>query len=102
MPTGVERSAAVKLRRTRHKGWRYVDAAGLPFRDPATLAVIAEVAALLGNTPAICRECYTHPAILEAHMDGTLSARYRALAAVSHPGLSVEEAAVMALLDEAA
>ena len=24
----------------------------------------------LGNTPAVCRKCYIHPAILAAYMDG--------------------------------
>lgn len=33
-------------------------------------AVIEAVAKQLGNTPAICRKCYVHPAILEAYMRG--------------------------------
>ncbi len=28
------------------------------------------VAQLLGNTPAICRKCYVHPAIVEAYLSG--------------------------------
>src|SRR6266478_612866 len=31
---------------------------------------IRAVSKLLGNTPAICRKCYVHPAILEAYLDG--------------------------------
>jgi DNA topoisomerase-1 len=31
---------------------------------------IYAVAELLGNTPAICRKCYVHPAILEAYLSG--------------------------------
>ena len=31
---------------------------------------IGTVSKLLGNTPAICRKCYVHPAILEAYLDG--------------------------------
>ncbi len=32
---------------------------------------ICAVAQLLGNTPAICRKCYMHPAIVEAYLCGT-------------------------------
>jgi DNA topoisomerase-1 len=32
---------------------------------------ISAVARLLGNTPAICRKCYVHPAIVEAYLNGT-------------------------------
>jgi DNA topoisomerase-1 len=31
---------------------------------------LCAVAQLLGNTPAICRKCYVHPAIVEAYMRG--------------------------------
>jgi DNA topoisomerase-1 len=31
---------------------------------------ICAVAELLGNTPAICRKCYVHPAIVEAYLGG--------------------------------
>ena len=31
---------------------------------------IAAVAKILGNTPAICRKCYVHPAVLETYLDG--------------------------------
>jgi DNA topoisomerase-1 len=33
---------------------------------------ICAVAQLLGNTPAICRKCYVHPAVLEAYLKGSL------------------------------
>lgn len=33
---------------------------------------IAAVAERLGNTPTICRKCYLHPAVVEAHLDGLL------------------------------
>jgi DNA topoisomerase-1 len=32
---------------------------------------ICAVAQLLGNTPAICRKCYVHPAVLDAYLAGT-------------------------------
>lgn len=31
---------------------------------------IKKVAAKLGNTPAVCRKCYVHPAVLEAYLGG--------------------------------
>jgi len=31
---------------------------------------IGAVAKILGNTPAVCRQCYIHPAVLEAYLDG--------------------------------
>lgn len=31
---------------------------------------VSAAAELLGNTPAICRECYVHPAIIEAYLKG--------------------------------
>ncbi|AIE85756.1 DNA topoisomerase IB [Fimbriimonas ginsengisoli] len=34
--------------------------------------VLKTVAAQLGNTPAVCRKCYVHPAVLEAYAEGTL------------------------------
>jgi DNA topoisomerase-1 len=34
---------------------------------------IEEVARQLGNTSAVCRKCYIHPAILECYLDGTLA-----------------------------
>jgi DNA topoisomerase-1 len=34
---------------------------------------IEEVARQLGNTKAVCRKCYIHPAVIDAHADGTLA-----------------------------
>jgi len=34
---------------------------------------VAEVARRLGNTPAVCRKCYIHPAVPEAFATGTLA-----------------------------
>ena len=34
------------------------------------VAAIRAVAAKLGNTPAVCRKCYVHPAVLEAYLGG--------------------------------
>jgi DNA topoisomerase I len=34
---------------------------------------IAEVARQLGNTKAVCRKCYIHPAVIDAYHDGSLA-----------------------------
>ena len=39
---------------------------------------IRAVAKLLGNTPAICRKCYVHPAVLELYLDGKFTAGLKA------------------------
>jgi DNA topoisomerase-1 len=63
---------------------------------------IESVAKRLGNTKAVCRKCYIHPAILDAYMDGstiaTLKARARSLAR-SSAALNAEEAAVVGMLE---
>jgi len=33
---------------------------------------IASVAKLLGNTKAVCRKCYVHPAVIDAYLEGRL------------------------------
>ena len=63
---------------------------------------VERVAKHLGNTAAVCRKCYIHPAILEGYLDGTL---LHTLAARTHTylnknidGMTAEEAAVIAFL----
>lgn len=58
-------------------------------------AAITEVAEQLGNTIAICRKCYVHPAVLEAFSAGELSLSGNARA---NAFLRQEEAAVLAFL----
>ncbi len=38
----------------------------------ATVNAIKQVAEQLGNTPAVCRKCYIHPAVFEGYMAGAL------------------------------
>jgi DNA topoisomerase I len=61
---------------------------------------VETVAKRLGNTKAVCRKCYIHPAILEAYMNGatirTVKARAAEFAAVR--GLTPEERAVVRLI----
>ena len=37
------------------------------------LQAIEAVAGVLGNTPAVCRKSYIHPAIIDSYLDGSLS-----------------------------
>jgi DNA topoisomerase-1 len=63
---------------------------------------IESVAERLGNTPAVCRKCYVHPAVVDAYLEGsmveTLKQRAEREIAESLTELRPEEAAVMALL----
>ncbi len=45
------------------------------------VAVLADVARQLGNTPAVCRKCYVHPGVVAAYLDGTLARAGKGLAA---------------------
>lgn len=63
---------------------------------------IEETALKLGNTTAVCRKCYVHPAVLDSYIDGTLARHLRRtitrkLARNLH-SLSDEETAVLRLL----
>ncbi|HTL67332.1 MAG TPA: DNA topoisomerase IB [Lacunisphaera sp.] len=60
----------------------------------------AEVARLLGNTPAIARQCYIHPRVVAAYLDGTLPVAFPAEKATSRRriALSPAERALLRLL----
>jgi DNA topoisomerase I len=38
----------------------------------AILQAVKQVAAQLGNTPAVCRKCYIHPAVFDEYLAGSL------------------------------
>ncbi len=63
---------------------------------------VESVARHLGNTPAVCRRCYVHPEVINAHLDGALLANLERRAeetlAESIDDLSGREAAVLAFL----
>jgi len=63
------------------------------------VATVKEVAALLRNTPAVCRRCYIHPAVITAfeadELQGIANCRPRR-------GLRVDEAAFAILLSRSA
>jgi DNA topoisomerase-1 len=63
---------------------------------------VESVAERLGNTPAVCRKSYVHPAVLDCYLDGTLldtlQQRVEQEFAASARQLRPEEAAVFGLL----
>jgi DNA topoisomerase-1 len=65
---------------------------------------IERVAERLGNTKAVCRKCYIHPAVIDAYMDrslvATLKERTETELRESLSRLPAEEAAVLALLQQ--
>src|SRR5262249_46565685 len=65
---------------------------------------IEDVAKRLGNTKAVCRKCYIHPAVIDAYLDGSLLHTWRRQIEKVISGnlgeLRPEEAAVLAFLQE--
>ncbi len=65
---------------------------------------IGAVAKVLGNTPAVCRKCYVHPAVLETYLEGSLieglKTRTEKALEESFEHLRSEEAAVLTFLRE--
>jgi DNA topoisomerase I len=62
------------------------------------------VAKKLGNTRAVCRKCYIHPAVIDCYLEGslvdTLSRAVNREMAESLSELRPEETAVMAILEQ--
>jgi len=66
-------------------------------------AAVESVAKRLGNTKAVCRKCYIHPAIVEAYLDGATIATPKARVSRltnGRGGLNPEEAAVVGILEQ--
>ena len=61
----------------------------------AIVRAIEDVAKRLGNTRAVCRKCYVHPAVFDAYLDGSMA---DAPAARAAGGLTASETAVLRLL----
>jgi DNA topoisomerase-1 len=93
--------------------WAATNLAALAFRElerfdsqaaskKAVVQAVESVAGLLGNTPAVCRKCYIHPAIVDGYLDGSLAdalkQRADAVLDADGAGLTAEEAAVTAFL----
>jgi DNA topoisomerase-1 len=60
-------------------------------------AAVKKVAAALGNTAAVCRKSYIHPAISDAYLNGAFALKIMEESG-SSKGLRPEEVAVLALL----
>jgi DNA topoisomerase-1 len=75
-----------------------------PFTSPTQgkrvmSAAVKKVAAALGNTAAVCRKSYIHPAITNAYLGGAFALQIMHDDGSSSPtGLRVDEIAVLALL----
>lgn len=67
--------------------------------DACIVQAVKDTAAALGNTPAVCRQYYIHPDVLDAFREGDLRDRVRRRHAGNTPaGLRPPEAAVLDLL----
>ena len=66
--------------------------------------VVEAVAGILGNTRAVCRKSYIHPAVIDSYLDGSMPAAIgkgsSSGARKKARGLRPEEAAVLALLQQ--
>jgi DNA topoisomerase I len=71
-------------------------------RKKAIVQAVEKVSKHLGNTPAVCRRCYIHPAIFDGYLDGTLlealAEKAGAYLRENIDGITAEEAAVTAFL----
>ncbi len=65
----------------------------LPATKKAVRAVVAQVAERLGNTVAVCRKCYIHPAVIQTFEQGALR--------IGKSGRGALEKSVLALLRKA-
>ena len=71
--------------------------------DGLVVRAVQDTAAVLGNTPAVCRRYYVHPDVLDAFRERDLRDRLRRRNAGNTPeGLRPPEAAVLDLLRERA
>lgn len=64
-----------------------------------TLQVIKTVAEHLGNTPAVCRKCYIHPAVLESYLAGSLQITWSGTDEDQAPEMLAIEHEVIRFLD---
>ncbi|HVS38650.1 MAG TPA: DNA topoisomerase IB [Gemmataceae bacterium] len=77
------------------------ECAVLTERRRNAVAAVEATARRLGNTIAVCRKCYIHPAVLDAYLNGTLAdalSRPAGRNGAAPTGLRPEEAAVLAYL----
>jgi DNA topoisomerase-1 len=80
-----------------------LDAGDAPSQSKRKIAqAVAAVAERLGNTKAVCRKCYIHPAVFDAYVDGSLSGALATVQVRETTEMTVtlraRETAVLALL----
>ncbi len=63
---------------------------------------VEAVARRLGNTPAVCRKCYVHPAVIDAYLAGAAPPTLPEAAESGPYALATEELALLALLQNPA
>jgi DNA topoisomerase-1 len=84
---------------------RFEDAETKKAQKATIRLAIETVADILGNTAAVCRKCYVHPAVIEGYLARTLKPFMRAAenrpCALWRDRLRPEEAAVLAFLESA-
>ena len=83
-----------------HRLDEYVAFESVTAGKAACVSAVAEVAARLGNTPAICRKCYIHPAVLEAFLEEKKLALWQKHSAVAYErtGVTRQEGALLRYL----
>ncbi|HEY2073816.1 MAG TPA: hypothetical protein VGG88_09605 [Gaiellaceae bacterium] len=88
-------------------GGTLIAAVAFAEREPdgkaAVTAVMRQVADRLGNTPAVCRESYVAPAVVDAYLEGRTIADFRPrhlrVVGARQTALEPEERALLALLN---
>jgi DNA topoisomerase I len=73
-----------------------------PSAKSVVTRAVESVARQLGNTPAICRKCYIHPAVLSAFQEPAILAIWQEAATgdVSSVGMNPEERALLRFLEQ--
>jgi DNA topoisomerase I len=66
--------------------------------NKAIVEVVDQVAKALGNTRAVCRKCYIHPAVFDAFLSGVTLSSVKPPRAKLAAGLTAAEARLVALL----
>jgi len=68
-------------------------------RRRVVTAAVTRVAKELGNTPAVCRRSYVHPAVVDSFMEGKLQSKWDAGPRMDGHGLLREERRLLSLLE---
>src|SRR5476649_1796025 len=97
--SGVEHQVSVKDRRLATAVLRELEWQPESDAKRHVVAMVKDVAKQLGNTPAVCRKCYIHPAVLEHFSLGELSKLPKPRV---RKGLKAEEVALAMFLEQLA